>query len=121
MKIFEYATVELYFLKYKNEKGQDVGHMRKGFIGISIYESDGKSPGKAEYEKIELDEEYYLRKKPLGGGYYREEVMTHYGHPIFAMGPYLAMLGQRGWEVVEYKTSGHPTLGQVLLKREVQK
>lgn len=125
MDVFEYATLVLFF----EDSGEGDTKITKGFLDLSTFESDGEKPGIRSIKTFELDGEFTRQEHRETienfNGYYRWieklTVDTTNNFPLRVMAPYLAMLGKKGWEVVEYKTNAQPALGQVLLKRKIQK
>jgi hypothetical protein len=127
MDTFEYAFVSLILsapIFVKDEEGKNkINNFGDPIVfievslGITIFDSIENNSGIKNYEEFDLhDKIYRVIWHKRDGDTMGFPVESSY--PITVMGPYLAKLGNEGWEVFDYQFSTEPAFGQALLKRK---
>jgi hypothetical protein len=118
MDTFEYAVMRL-FLEAPVSKDK---YYRNVKLSITTYAtSDAGCPGTENTLEFDLNDKVPEVKRFFTDRYSVESYYVSPNYPLIQMGPYLAMMGKEGWEVVEYKipTYEDTCFGQALLKRRI--
>jgi len=117
MDTFEYALMRLYL---EVPEVQDK-YYRNVKLMITTYDtSEAGCPGKEKIQKFDLDDKIPEVKRYFSDRFYVESYFVSPNYPLIQMGPYLAMMGKEGWEVIEYQIPSYEDtcFGQALLKRK---
>ena len=118
MDTFEYALMRLY-LEVPDAKDK---YYRNVKILITTYDaSQAGQPGVEKIQKFDLNDKVPEVKRYFSDRFFVESYFVSPNYPLVQMGPYLAMMGKEGWEVVEYKIPSYDDtcFGQALLKRRI--
>ena len=118
MDTFEYAVMRLY-LETPESKDK---YYRNVKLSITTYEtSEAGCPGIEHTRQFDLNDKIPEVKRFFNDRYYVESYYVSPNYPLIQMGPYLAMIGKEGWEVIDYKIPSYEDtcFGQALLKRRI--
>ena len=118
MDTFEYAVMRL-FLEVPESKDK---YYRNVKLSITTYDTtEAGCPGVENTRKFDLNDKVPEVKRFFSERYFVESYYVSPNYPLIQMGPYLAMMGKEGWEVVEYKIPSfeEPCFSQALLKRKI--
>ena len=118
MDTFEYAVMRL-FLENPESKEK---YYRNVKLSITTYDTnEAGCPGVENTRKFDLNDKVPEVKRFFTERYFVESYFVSPNYPFLQMGPYLAMMGKEGWEVIEYKIPSfeEPCFGQALLKRRI--
>jgi hypothetical protein len=118
MDTFEYAVMRLYLEtpEVKDKYYRDVKLL------ITTYDtSETGCPGREKTQKFDLNDKVPEVKRAFNERFSVESYYVSPNYPLVQMGPYLAMMGKEGWEVIEYKIPAYEDtcFGQALLKRRI--
>ena len=118
MDTFEYAVMRLY-LEVPEAKDK---YYRNVKLLITTYDTaDVGCPGIENTRQFDLKDKVPEVKRFFSDRFYVENYFVSPNYPLIQMGPYLAMMGKEGWEVIEYNIPSYeePCFGQALLKRRI--